>query len=403
MINGLSNIPNDGADFGPDTTEGATAPGQYGSPYTATTGVGEAYTYAVNNKYFKIVLSTGTFSITEKITITQPVDFEGQGGTQAANMEINGVYSPYNVQSISGWPTVMINNISTANTPMLYSDTLICGMNLHGIIFVGNGNSILWFTPTSSGMNGNFDFTGSRFINGPTSPGGAVRFVDLSGYGDLQIVNYLQDTTGLGYGALILGGVNCSIRMINVMNYNGAIHLKADTNTFQAFGGNITTVEYEGYSTGTTPTYIFISGVYGLILKPTGPIENNNPTPLPAANIIAQIDIEGSWLNGDGLILLQYIGGTYLIANEVTVRDCIIPSSNDFFNLNGNGNPSAVTPLATVGLLKLENNIGYNNLAWSDIGVSYTLLQTSAGNTGNYLITYKPTPTLSANPPAHLS
>ena len=399
IINGLSVLPNDGkGGFGPDTTKGATAPGQYGSPYTETTGVGEAYTHAANNKYFKIVLSTGTFSISETITITQPVDFEGQGGTQAANASINSVYSPYNVQSISGWPTVVINNISTANTPMFYSDTYISGMKMQNAIFVGNGNSILWFSPPSSapGSNGNFDFTGSRFINGPTSPGGSVRFVDLSEYGDLQIVNYLQDTTGLGYGALILGGTNCSIRMINVMNYNGAIHLKADTNTFQAFGGNITTVEYEGFSAGTTPTYIFISGVTGLILKPTGPLQNNAPSAY-SGNIIAQINIEGSWLNAAGIIDLEYVGGNYIVANEITVRDCIIPSSNSFFNING----GAVTKiLATVGKLELINNIGYNTSAWTDLGVTYTLLQTSAGNTGNYLITYKPTPTLSANPPA---
>ena len=42
IVNGLSNIPNDGADFGPDTMLGATAPGQYGSPYTETGGIMEA-------------------------------------------------------------------------------------------------------------------------------------------------------------------------------------------------------------------------------------------------------------------------------------------------------------------------------------------------------------------------
>ena len=46
MVNGLSNIPNDGADFGPDTTKGATAPGQYGSPYTETAAAQEAVNYA---------------------------------------------------------------------------------------------------------------------------------------------------------------------------------------------------------------------------------------------------------------------------------------------------------------------------------------------------------------------
>ena len=42
IINGLSVLPNDGkGGFGPDTTKGATAPGQYGSPYTETCGIME--------------------------------------------------------------------------------------------------------------------------------------------------------------------------------------------------------------------------------------------------------------------------------------------------------------------------------------------------------------------------
>ena len=45
IANGLSSVINDGADFGPDTTKGATAPGQYGSPYTTTTGVQEGIKY----------------------------------------------------------------------------------------------------------------------------------------------------------------------------------------------------------------------------------------------------------------------------------------------------------------------------------------------------------------------
>ena len=46
IANGLSTIPNDGADFGPDTTLGATSPGQTGPPYTETTGIQEAWNYA---------------------------------------------------------------------------------------------------------------------------------------------------------------------------------------------------------------------------------------------------------------------------------------------------------------------------------------------------------------------
>ncbi|MEM3862234.1 MAG: hypothetical protein QW203_07125 [Thermoplasmatales archaeon] len=44
ISNGLSNIPNDGADFGPDTLLGASSPNQYGPPYTQTSGIQEAFT-----------------------------------------------------------------------------------------------------------------------------------------------------------------------------------------------------------------------------------------------------------------------------------------------------------------------------------------------------------------------
>lgn len=65
MINGLSNIPNDGADFGPDTTSGATAPGQYGSPYTETLGLQEVLNYWKSNPSVKIVIAPGVYDITD--------------------------------------------------------------------------------------------------------------------------------------------------------------------------------------------------------------------------------------------------------------------------------------------------------------------------------------------------
>jgi len=45
MSNGLSDIPNDGADFGPDTLLSTSSKGQYGSPYTQTSGIQEAINY----------------------------------------------------------------------------------------------------------------------------------------------------------------------------------------------------------------------------------------------------------------------------------------------------------------------------------------------------------------------
>ena len=55
IVNGLSNQPNDGADFGPDTYN----PNYSGSgiPYTQTNGIQEAWDYAVNQNGLNIRFS----------------------------------------------------------------------------------------------------------------------------------------------------------------------------------------------------------------------------------------------------------------------------------------------------------------------------------------------------------
>ena len=78
IANGLSSVINDGADFGPDTTKGATAPGQYGSPYTETTGVQEGINYATSAGY-SVELLSGQFAISSTITISKGVTIHGQG------------------------------------------------------------------------------------------------------------------------------------------------------------------------------------------------------------------------------------------------------------------------------------------------------------------------------------
>jgi hypothetical protein len=68
MSNGLSNTPNDGADFGPDTLYGATAPGQYGPPYTKTSGIQEALNYAAQINA-GVILGPGTFPVSTAILL----------------------------------------------------------------------------------------------------------------------------------------------------------------------------------------------------------------------------------------------------------------------------------------------------------------------------------------------
>ena len=62
IVNGLSNQPNDGADFGPDTYN----PNYSGSgiPYTQTGGIQEAINYAFNKGGYGVRLLTGVYDVT---------------------------------------------------------------------------------------------------------------------------------------------------------------------------------------------------------------------------------------------------------------------------------------------------------------------------------------------------
>ena len=69
IVNGLSTVLNDGADFGPDTTLGATSPTQTGSPYTETVGIQEAITYSGTIIKLPILLGSGLFNISTSIIV----------------------------------------------------------------------------------------------------------------------------------------------------------------------------------------------------------------------------------------------------------------------------------------------------------------------------------------------
>jgi len=62
ISNGLSDTFNDGADFGPDTLQGATAPNQYGPPYSNTYGIQEAVNYVATKGGGVVLLKQGTYT-----------------------------------------------------------------------------------------------------------------------------------------------------------------------------------------------------------------------------------------------------------------------------------------------------------------------------------------------------
>ena len=102
IVNGLSNIPNDGADFGPDTTLGATAPGQYGAPYTQTSGIQEAINYVADlpgTSYLGgglpstvIKLMPGAFIIADSINIDLPRSVNNSQPNAITYISVSGSY-----------------------------------------------------------------------------------------------------------------------------------------------------------------------------------------------------------------------------------------------------------------------------------------------------------------------
>ncbi len=114
IVNGLSNIPNDGADFGPDTTKGATAPGQYGGTYTETVGIQEAIDYSIISGNYQfaqpIKISAGNYPIHSPIKViyyTPPTNNPSNSGSVPAESVAMPIITgagnqPFNLLAQSG-------------------------------------------------------------------------------------------------------------------------------------------------------------------------------------------------------------------------------------------------------------------------------------------------------------
>ncbi|MEM3862392.1 MAG: hypothetical protein QW203_07940, partial [Thermoplasmatales archaeon] len=111
ISNGLSNIPNDGADFGPDTLLGASSPNQYGPPYTQTSGIQEAINYVTSlPDTMEIVLLSGTYNITAPFV---------EYGTAPSGSTLPGRYGLINVMPVSSLNQIkMISIRGAVSLPM---------------------------------------------------------------------------------------------------------------------------------------------------------------------------------------------------------------------------------------------------------------------------------------------
>ena len=241
IVNGLSTILNDGADFGPDTTLGATAPGQYGAPYTETGGIMEAKASLpkVKNPSTLRSVPSGTIKIIfdgQPIFISEPLQFYDDEFVSVASD--GGFTLP--IQP----PNTPITYIQNKNSPSIIqvlrnpaNSTLPNGiLGFDGIVLYNNISSpsgspqtVFNFVSVSGnlpnpsqlkiGTMGVYDSTGTN----------ALAYISTNGNDDnIQIGNLVAvGGTGVGYN-LVVTGVNHL--------YAGLIHILSNTGTDTSAG-----------------------------------------------------------------------------------------------------------------------------------------------------------------------
>ena len=166
IVNGLSVLPNDGQDWGPDTMLGATAPGQYGPSYTMTVGIKEAANY-LSSQGGEIVLMPDNYIIDETITIISNFNITIVGNVVGWVDHSNGYYEPVCIAPSSSFSTgdYLINAYSTRLNSGILSLINICfagAVNAYGYANLSNNiaNGV-----TSTPTSGNYVVAGFRIYS----------------------------------------------------------------------------------------------------------------------------------------------------------------------------------------------------------------------------------------------
>ena len=258
ISNGLSNIINDGADFGPDTLYGTSSKGLYGPPYTQTVGIQEAMNYSTTSSLFSsdtghlfypIKLLVGDFEISTPIYygignypsndsfaihiegagyVSSIIDYRGTGNAITINPNINNIYlGNFGID----------NPNQTANTMIYWDSAKGNGGNVLTVENINNGqetSSYLMYynnvflatiknvvTPSAygtyingTGFNHGFLYMQNQIWSGSYTTIGNFYYTDISG---------ISASRGLT--------VNNPMTMLKLSNANGGITFNAPVNT----------------------------------------------------------------------------------------------------------------------------------------------------------------------------
>ncbi|MEM3860627.1 MAG: hypothetical protein QW478_14740, partial [Candidatus Micrarchaeaceae archaeon] len=208
ISNGLSNIPNDGADFGPDTLLGATSLNQYGPPYTQTVGIQEAINYIASIGGGTIKLNDGTYDVTNA-----PLQYAGETG---GNTYYTQILIP-----IEGFGSNMIeiaiigNPASRGGLESSWITYYTGGVTIKSLYQTSDINTFLIAAPFVSGnlTNINLFIDGIHIQTSPTSSMGGISLEFITGVviGKLYIDTY---SVTLSPSGTLVTTLNSGIGMI---------------------------------------------------------------------------------------------------------------------------------------------------------------------------------------------
>jgi hypothetical protein len=290
IANGLSDIPNDGADFGPDTMLNATDPSQIGAPYTQTSGIQEAINYmlahyqtgSISITVPTIKLSNGQFIVQSGIKINipnsnPPNGFAIYGENQLTtyiyvetNDDLFLINNPNstNIQvTLADMAPIPIspytpNSLLNWKDPQLINQTLViqhtngsAGGWVNGTLYLNNLANVILFDHERYG-------TGVNISN-------VSFYTDIGGTNDLSVLGQTNNGAGINSNLINVNEVLIDGAWIGWYNLSGCGAVKIRGNEFQGLvlSGNNGTIDIDASgnfiltgpysSTSFTPTVIY--------------------------------------------------------------------------------------------------------------------------------------------------
>ena len=336
--NGLSTKINDGADFGPDTTLGATSPSQTGTPYTQTSGIQEALDYAgtQSGQYdsrMPVYLKENT-GFNNVFFINSPININYDNSIIIGNGFIQSTDSSINAINI-GNATTGISHLTIKNTGfwgftnvfnVVRSASSSFSWNFENLTFANISNAILISTALSITPDVNFTdcVGGATYVMYLTVATDGINFTNCTLGGDIYValpsgysttlislINSFQSGNVTLIGSGISGGnqnngflvmynssINGNVTLTNsvitayISGIGGNLVFNANSYAFMhdcGYGNSGTGTRYIIQENAGASGFALLDGGYALNLS-TGTIETDDGTSVPVIvkNVVSQ-------------------------------------------------------------------------------------------------------------------